>query len=155
MRCKHLAQYKGGGGILICTRDQSILLFLILTILIPIFIFSCLVFCSSHTFTINFQFPLLRKAGRSIGYWYELALVLALAQLYLYSPLHNCTCTTSDISNNQILPLLLITLNSFLFFIKGMIVQCTKYIHLNGKQVFHEPIFRTRARGAILFVSDF
>ena len=88
--------------------------------------------------------------------------------LHLYLPLHNCTCTcpctislctTSDIYNNQILPLLLITLNSFLLFIKGMIVQCTKYIHLNGKQVFqwkfHEPIFRTRARGAILFVSDF
>ena len=39
------------------------------TILIPIFILSFLVFCSTpHTFTINFQFPLLRKPGRSIGY---------------------------------------------------------------------------------------
>ena len=68
-----LAQYKGGGGILICTRDQSILLFLILTpssspsSSSPTKFF--LVFCSTpHTFPINFQFPLLRKAGRSIGY---------------------------------------------------------------------------------------
>ena len=44
--------------------------------------------------------------------------------LHLYLPLRNCTCTcpctislctTSDISNNQILPLLLLTLNFFSF----------------------------------------